>query len=176
MESFLFISCPAGLGLVLCWLLVSDGVWPTVKICYNQRHSKRYVNKFRGGLTNTHEMLHMSVVHLKFLRLFLILFISFFKFTLQLEPLWVRIKCINVIATVKLLVTSWHNRFSMCQSMLSTSHVPIPACLITTVVFSTSSTGVEQTLVAKLDGTGLKALWVCVERDKVPWRKVLVSN
>lgn len=58
----------------------------------------------------------------------------------------------NVIATVKWVVTSWHNSFSMCQSMLSTSRVPIPACLITTLVFSTSSAGVEQTLVAKLDG------------------------
>lgn len=59
---------------------------------------------------------------------------------------------INVIATVKWVVTSWHNSFSMCQSMLSTSHIPIPACLITTLVFSSGSTGVEQTLVAKLDG------------------------
>lgn len=60
--------------------------------------------------------------------------------------------------------------------MLSTSHIPIPTCLITTLVFSTSSTGVEQTLIAKLDGPGLKALWACVEHDKVPRRKVLVSN
>lgn len=45
MRRFLFISCPDGLGLVLGWLLVSDGVWPTAKICYNQRHSRRYVNR-----------------------------------------------------------------------------------------------------------------------------------